>query len=234
MRFLAAESVEAGIVGLLREEGHDVLYISDTAPGVRENRGAGAGCVTPPTSTWASRASACGCRAASANASAASAGRPARSRTSPSRPCAAWARGERASARRSGGSASSTAPGAPVLNHEWLSDVVTFFGDARRAALLYDLLLPYADRCATPSIASCRGSISRSLGILATPLARYDEAERHFENALEMNARIRARIWVAHTQHDYARMLVARNRPGDRERATALAAQASRRRARSG
>jgi predicted nuclease of predicted toxin-antitoxin system len=38
MRFLAAESVEAGIVGLLREEGHDVLYISDTAPGVRDER----------------------------------------------------------------------------------------------------------------------------------------------------------------------------------------------------
>jgi hypothetical protein len=41
-----------------------------------------------------------------------------------------------------------------------------------------------------------------------------------------MNARIRARIWVAHTQHDYASMLVARDRPGDREKAAALAAQA--------
>jgi hypothetical protein len=41
-----------------------------------------------------------------------------------------------------------------------------------------------------------------------------------------MNARIRARIWVAHTQHDYACMLVARDGPGDRQRATALAAQA--------
>ena len=71
-----------------------------------------------------------------------------------------------------------------------------------------------------------RGSVARSLGLLATVLARYDDAERHFENALEMNARIRARVWVAHTQHDYARMLVARDGPGDRARATALAAQA--------
>jgi tetratricopeptide (TPR) repeat protein len=70
-----------------------------------------------------------------------------------------------------------------------LCDVVSFFGDAHRAALLYDLLLPYADRCATPSLAACRGSTSRSLGILATLLSRYDVAERHFENALEMNAR---------------------------------------------
>jgi hypothetical protein len=43
-----------------------------------------------------------------------------------------------------------------------------------------------------------------------------------------MNARIRARVWVAHTQHDYARMLVARDRPGDRARAAALAAEALR------
>jgi tetratricopeptide (TPR) repeat protein len=107
-----------------------------------------------------------------------------------------------------------------------ISDLLSFFGDARRAAIVYDLLLPYADRCAAVGIAACRGSLSRPLGILATLLGRHDEAERHFEKALEMNVRIRARIWVAHTQHDYARMLAARDRAGDRERATALAAEA--------
>ena len=108
-----------------------------------------------------------------------------------------------------------------------LGDVVSVVGDAARAALLYELLLPYADRCAIGgnSVAG-RGSISRSLGVLATVLARYDDAARHFEHALEMNARIRGRIWVAHTQHDYARMLVARDRPGDREKAAALAGDA--------
>jgi tetratricopeptide (TPR) repeat protein len=108
-----------------------------------------------------------------------------------------------------------------------LSDVVSFVGDARRAAILYDLVLPYADRCAiSGSIVTCLGSVSRSLGLLATLLSRYEDAEKHFERALEMNARIRARIWVAHTQHDYARMLVARNAPGDREHAAGLAAEA--------
>jgi len=107
-----------------------------------------------------------------------------------------------------------------------LCEVVSFFGDVQRAALLYDLLLPYADQCVVRTLTTCRGSVSRPLGLLATVLSRYDEAERHFENAPEMNARIRARIWVAHTEHDYARMLVARDRPGDRERATVLAAQA--------
>ena len=38
MRFLADESVEAGIVALLRTQGHDVLPIGETAPGVRDER----------------------------------------------------------------------------------------------------------------------------------------------------------------------------------------------------
>jgi hypothetical protein len=108
-----------------------------------------------------------------------------------------------------------------------LGDVVSLVGDLRRAAMLYDLLLPYADRCAVAGGSStCRGAVSRSLGVLASLLSHDDDAERHFGNALEMNARIRARIWVAHTQHDYARMLVARDRAGDREKAAALAGQA--------
>jgi tetratricopeptide (TPR) repeat protein len=106
-----------------------------------------------------------------------------------------------------------------------LCEVASALGDERRAAILYDLLLPYAERCATTSFSAYRGSISRPLGLLATVLGRYDDAERHFERALDVNARIRARIWVVHTQHDYARMLVARDRPGDRERAAALAAE---------
>ena len=53
-----------------------------------------------------------------------------------------------------------------------------------------------------------------------------DEAVRHFENALAMNERMGARPWLAHTQHDYARMLDARGDPGDRIRAQELLAEA--------
>src|SRR5262249_12048452 len=108
----------------------------------------------------------------------------------------------------------------------WLGEVVSFVGDVRRAAMLYDLFLPYGDRCAVTGVLYTRGAVARPLGLLATLLGRYDDAERHFEKALELNARIRARIWVAHTQHDYARMLVERDRPGDREKAAGFAAQA--------
>jgi eukaryotic-like serine/threonine-protein kinase len=108
-----------------------------------------------------------------------------------------------------------------------LCDLAIHLADVRRAAILYDLLLPYEDRyVVTGGLAASRGAVARSLGGLATLLSRYDDAERHFERSLELNARMRHRIFVAHTQHDYARMLARRDAPGDREKAVALAADA--------
>jgi len=53
-------------------------------------------------------------------------------------------------------------------------------------------------------------------------MARWPEAQAHFEAALAMNERIGARVSLAHTQHDYAAMLVARGEAADRERAATL------------
>ncbi len=108
----------------------------------------------------------------------------------------------------------------------WFSEVCAFLRDARRARTLYEMLLPYADRNVANPAYVCYGSASRSLGILATTMYRWEEAERHFEHALAMNTRMSARPWVAHTQQDYAAMLLARGAPGDRERALALLTEA--------
>jgi len=116
------------------------------------------------------------------------------------------------------------------LTNEWLfslgflTDVAEHLGDAARARTLYSLLSPHAARnaCTTDYIST--GSVSRPLGILASTLSRWRDAERHFEDALEANARMGARPWVAHTQHEYARMLLGRDEPGDRERASRLLA----------
>ena len=43
---------------------------------------------------------------------------------------------------------------------------------------------------------------------------------------MEMNARQSARPWLAHTRHRFAAMLLARGRPEDKPRATALLRQA--------
>jgi DNA-binding CsgD family transcriptional regulator len=104
-----------------------------------------------------------------------------------------------------------------------LSEVCAFLGDTRRAALLYDLLLPYAGRNIVIGAAVvCRGAVSRILGVLATALARWDAAAQHFEEALTTNARLGARCWLAHTYHEYAMMLLARDQRGDRLHARAL------------
>jgi DNA-binding NarL/FixJ family response regulator len=105
----------------------------------------------------------------------------------------------------------------------YLAEVCAFLGDAPRAALLYAELAPFEGRnlIAPPNVA-CFGSASRHLGLLAATMKRWPDAERHFEAALAMNARQGARPWLAHTQHQYAGMLLARNANGDRERAIAL------------
>jgi predicted ATPase/class 3 adenylate cyclase/DNA-binding NarL/FixJ family response regulator len=105
----------------------------------------------------------------------------------------------------------------------YLTDVCTFLGDTARATILYQLLRPYAERAVVIGNAvACYGAMSRYLGALAATLERWDEAAQHFENALVMNARMDARPWLAHTQHEYAKMLLARNQPGDDDQATAL------------
>jgi hypothetical protein len=102
-------------------------------------------------------------------------------------------------------------------------DVCTFLGDKARAAILYKLLLPYAGRTAVVGFSTaCHGAVSRYLGALATTLEQWDEAERHFEDALAMNARMEAWPWLAHTQYQYATMLLVRDQLGDCEKAKEL------------
>jgi len=105
----------------------------------------------------------------------------------------------------------------------YLADVCTFLGDRARAATLYQLLLPYAGRnVVIGNAAACYGALSCYLGALATTLERWDEAVQHFEEALAMNARMEARPWLAHTQYQYATMLLARDQASDGEKAREL------------
>ncbi len=105
----------------------------------------------------------------------------------------------------------------------YLSEVCAGLGDAGRAAALYQLLLPYAGRNIVLGAGiACGGSADRYLGLLCAAMARWPEAQAHFEEALAMNGRIGARVALAYTQHDYAAMLLARGQAGDRERAAAL------------
>jgi hypothetical protein len=57
---------------------------------------------------------------------------------------------------------------------------------------------------------------------LAATLSRWEEAEAHFTMALRRNAHLGARPVLAQAQRQYAAMLLTRQGPGDREKATAL------------
>lgn len=127
------------------------------------------------------------------------------------------------------------AKGLQAMPHDpdWLITVVllaqvsAFLGDTERASELYDLLLPYSGRnVVLADMAASLGSASRSLGTLAATMGRWNDATRHFEDALSMNAKMAARPYVAHTQREYAAMLLRRNQPGDRDRAHTLLSHA--------
>jgi DNA-binding NarL/FixJ family response regulator len=105
----------------------------------------------------------------------------------------------------------------------YLAEVCSFLQDTARAATLYHLLRPYAGRnVIVGGAVACYGAASRYLGMLAAAMACWDEAEQHFQEALAMNTRTGARPWLAHTQHDYAAMLLARGRPESQTQAMTL------------
>ncbi len=103
-----------------------------------------------------------------------------------------------------------------------LCEVAWLLDDAPRAALLYDLLAPFADGCAVLLSFICQGSLARPLGLVASVLSRHEEAAAQFEAALAMNAAVGSPLWVAYTQHDYAHLLLRRGRTEDVERARGL------------
>jgi tetratricopeptide (TPR) repeat protein len=118
--------------------------------------------------------------------------------------------------------------GAIPFDEEWavslcfLAGAAARTGDRARAETLYGLLLRHADKVALSYPEISLGPISRFLGLLASTTRRYDNAGRHFEAALATTERIGARPWLAHTQDDYAHMLLARGEPGDAENAAGL------------
>ena len=91
-----------------------------------------------------------------------------------------------------------------------LAEVASGLADRACAGILYDLLLPYAERNVVVGVPICFGAAATYLGCLAATLERWPEAAHHFEQALAMNARLGTRPYLAHTQYHYAAMLLRR------------------------
>jgi hypothetical protein len=114
------------------------------------------------------------------------------------------------------------------FDQEWmfgmslLAETAQLLDDADAADVLYPLLRPWSALNVVDPTEGVRGAAARYLGILATTSKRWDDATPHFETAIAMNAAMGARPWLALTQEDYARMLLVRGRPADRERPRVL------------
>jgi tetratricopeptide (TPR) repeat protein len=98
-------------------------------------------------------------------------------------------------------------------------------GDRPMAAVLYEQLLPYGDRLAGQGII-WTGAVAHYLGLLSGVLGRPGEAELHFTEAADLHRRLGAFPWLARTQLEQARMLRARDEPGDGDWARQLLGQA--------
>jgi predicted ATPase len=113
----------------------------------------------------------------------------------------------------------------PVLL-SFLADVCWSLGDAARAPELYQMLLPRERECVVIGSNTSAGPVSRSLGVLAATMRRWQDAERHFEDALRTTAKLGDKPWLAQTRAQYGEVLLARGAPGDREKALGLLQQA--------
>jgi DNA-binding SARP family transcriptional activator/tetratricopeptide (TPR) repeat protein len=113
------------------------------------------------------------------------------------------------------------------VNNDWLlaaaflSELNASVGTAEEAAALYERLVEF-EQLNVDTYEVSTGAVSRYLGLLAARMGQLDDAERHYDHALAFNERMGAGLWLAHTQRDYAALLLARHRPGDVARAEEL------------
>ncbi len=113
-----------------------------------------------------------------------------------------------------------------LTNVSELAQACAFLGDAVRAARLFALLRPHAERTVVmgPGIA-CLGPVSHYLALLAATMRRWDDAAALFEDALERCLRLASLPLLATTQAAYGAMLFARAAHADQIRARALLEQ---------
>ena len=79
---------------------------------------------------------------------------------------------------------------------------------------IYEQLLVFeGQNTVVGSAVVCYGAADRMLGALATVMERWDDAERHLENALVLNRRLDSPTWIAHTQYERARLALRRDPP---------------------
>jgi tetratricopeptide (TPR) repeat protein len=104
--------------------------------------------------------------------------------------------------------------------------VCSNLGDTTAAALLRERLAPFAEQFPLPGGGILNGVFAHHLGRLASTLGDRDEADTRFAAAEAIHERVGTPCWLARTRLEWGRMLLARHRPGDADRARELLGQA--------
>ena len=110
----------------------------------------------------------------------------------------------------------------------FVAEVAVALDDAQAAEAIYNLMLAYKEMTITAGVATvCFGAASRYLGMLSTTMGNFETAAEHFEHALHLNETSGSLPWLAHTQAEYANMLLKIGGKTASMRAMSLAEQAS-------
>jgi DNA-binding CsgD family transcriptional regulator/tetratricopeptide (TPR) repeat protein len=110
----------------------------------------------------------------------------------------------------------------------YLTDACAAVGDKALAALVRPELEPYAGAVVVVGHGIvCYGAADRYLAMLAATLGDWEIAEARFDAALDLNRRMGAPTWLAHTAYQYGRMLHARGRAEDASRAASMLTDAA-------
>ncbi len=107
-----------------------------------------------------------------------------------------------------------------------LAETAATLGDVHHAEVLYELLADFPDRAVVIGwAASCLGSSSRPLALLAATLDQTAAASRHFDHALRRNEEMGATPWVARTCVEFGEHLLRAPGAAERDRGAQLLKQ---------
>jgi DNA-binding CsgD family transcriptional regulator len=102
----------------------------------------------------------------------------------------------------------------------FLAQLCANLADGPRAALLYDILESRAEHNVVSGVTfATYGAAAYHLARLAVTMNRADLATRHFEAAIRLHDRLRARPWLARTRLQYAMAVLDGRAVGTPERA---------------
>ncbi len=113
-----------------------------------------------------------------------------------------------------------------TLSFHHLAETCVRLRDSERAAVLYRLLHPLDGRFVAFSWVAFHGPVSRCLALLAATAGRDREARDHFDSAIRSCQALGARLWTARVQCEYAKFLIERGQPDDRDKVIELGQRA--------